>query len=432
MVITYYWPPSGGISVHRSLKIVKYLRKFGWEPVVYTAKNADYPYHDEGNYKDIPENLEVIKRPILEPFRVFKILSGRKKNEPLNNIVHVRDRKRSIIEELSIWIRGNFFIPDARSLWIRPSVKFLLKYLKKHPVDAIFADGPPHTNTRIATHLAKELNIPFLADFQDPWTQVDYYQHMKITKWADKIHRRMELELFQTADKITIASPTWKMELENIGAKNVDVVYYGYDEDDFKNLTQKLDEKFSIVHTGLLGYDRNPRNLFQACKELSEENDSFRNDLELKFAGQIDYSVVESIIEHNLNNNFLNLGTISRQQALQLTLNAQLLLLPLNISKNIKGRMPGKFYEYLRAGRPIINIGPEDSDVGRIVNKNKCGIVVDYKEIASLKKFISNNYEKYKNKNIEGCKEIFLEFSVENQTQKIAKYLNEITLNEKQ
>ena len=254
LVISYYWPPAGGVSVLRSLKIVKYLREFGWEPIVYTASNAHYPYIDVQNKKDLPQNLTVLKRPIVEPFRLFKIITGRKKTDSLNSIVQVRDKEASVMDKFGIWIRGNFFIPDARSLWIKPSVKFLSAYLKKHPVDAIFSDGPPHTNTVIASELKREFQTPWLSDYQDPWTQADYFEKLNIGARARRIHRNLEKEAIENADKITIASPTWKTDLESIGARNVDVVYYGYDEADFDQLIRNKNlDSFTIVHTGLLG-----------------------------------------------------------------------------------------------------------------------------------------------------------------------------------
>ena len=232
-------------------EICKYLRYYGWEPVVYAPSNAAYPYFDETNFKHVPENMTVLKRPIREPFEMFKKLSGRKKEDSANP-VYVRDRKRSKIDEFAIWVRGNFFIPDARSMWIKPSVRYLKKWVKENPVDAILTDGPPHTNTVIGCRLSQATGIPWLADFQDPWTQVDYYEMLKIGKRADRIHHKLEQECFRTAKKITIASPTWAGDLESIGAENVDPVFWGYDDDDFPEKWPEADDTFSIVHAGQL------------------------------------------------------------------------------------------------------------------------------------------------------------------------------------
>ncbi len=377
LIITYYWPPAGGIGVLRNLKLIKYFREFGWEPVVYAPSNAHYPYLDDGNFKDIPKNITIIKRPIREPFKAFKFLSGRKKSESLNNIVQVRTKKPGIMDRLGIWIRGNYFIPDARALWIKPSVRFLKNYLKEHPVDAIFTDGPPHTNTYIACKLSQTLNIPWIADFQDPWTQVDYYKDMKIGKRADRKHKAMEQEVFRTAKKISVASPTWKTELETIGANNVEVLYYGYDEDDFSKRTVNAERTgFTICHAGLLGIDRCPDLFLKMLGELVSINPLV--ELQLNLPGQVDFGVKEKIRLSGLDARTTYPGTVSRETALDMTMSANVLLLPLNQQSNAKGRIPGKLYEYLRTGLPIVAFGPEDSDVARILNETGRGKCFDY------------------------------------------------------
>ncbi len=426
LIISYYWPPAGGIGVLRCLKFVKYLREFGWEPIVFAPKNADYPYFDDGNIKDIPEGVKIIKFPIWEPFKIFKTLT-RRKNVPLNNIIHVRDRK-SMFDNFGIWVRGNYFIPDARSMWINPSVKYLKEYLIHNPVDAILTDGPPHTNTVIGTRLSKVLGIPHLADFQDPWTQVDYYKLFKIGKYADSKHKKLEQETFETAKKITIASPSWKKDIEGIGAKDVDVVYYGYDESDFKDLSIKCDSQFTICHAGLLGFDRNPSNLFQVLNDLCLKNKDFKRDLRIKILGQSDIKVQESISSSGLDGNLINLGTVSRKTALQEIVNAWILLLPLNKADNVNGRIPGKFFEYIRSTRPIISFGPKGTDVHNIIQEFKLGVNVEYSDIENLSLFIMEQYSNYKNKQFEPIKPLkdISVFSNYNQTMLIGKYLDEI------
>jgi glycosyltransferase involved in cell wall biosynthesis len=429
LIITYYWPPSGGIGVLRCLKFAKYLRKYGWEPIIYAPEGAEYPYLDDSNFKDIPENLTVIKGGIIEPFSAFKFLSGRKKTS-VNNILHVRE-KQSLVDKLAIWIRGNFFIPDARSLWIKPSVKRLKKYLEENPVDAIFTDGPPHTNTAIGTRLAELTRIPHLADFQDPWTQIDYYKLFKITKWADRKHRMMEQKTFKWAKKITIASPSWKTDLESIGAKNVDVLYYGYDENDFSSLVINPDEKFTVCHSGLLGFDRNPENLFAAIRQLIDEVPLFGEHFKLKLMGQIDFMVVEAIKKYNITNNVDFLGTVSRSQSLQEICGSWMLFLPLNQADNIKGRIPGKFYEYIRAKRPIISLGPDDTDVAHIVNEFGVGRNSPYDDVLRVKQYVEEIYSKFyllnKFEDVQAAKNIDV-FSNENQTKVLAKFLDEMTI----
>jgi glycosyltransferase involved in cell wall biosynthesis len=426
LIITYNWPPGGGIVVLRCLKFVKYLRNFGWEPIVYTVSNPTYPYLDYSNEKDIPEGITIIKQPIVEPIGIFKKISGRKKNEPLLNIVQSSSKKRSFADTFGIWVRGNFFIPDARALWIKPSVKYLEKYLKDNPVDAILTDGPPHTNTVIGLKLAQKLNIPWLADFQDPWTQVDYYEKLLIGKRADKKHRKLEQDTFKTANKITIASPTWKKDIESIGAKNVDVVYYGFDEDDFRGFEKKSSAHFKLFHAGLLGNDRNPSVLFESLSELISENPELKQIVRIVLAGETDYEIFETIKQNHLEEVTENLGIINRQEVFKHYSDSSLLLLPINKSKNAKGRIPGKLYEYMRTFTPILAFGPKDGDVKHIIESKSLGQSFEYDEKTLLKEYLRNEINCFVQNGYKTLSSDISEFSNENQTKKIASYLTDI------
>lgn len=427
LVITYHWPPSGGIGVLRCLKLVKYLREFGWEPVVFTAENAKYQFLDESNKNDIPAGIEIHKVPIFEPINLFKRLTGRSIQKPLQNVTNNSARKKTFLDTLSIWVRGNFFIPDARAAWIKPSVKYLEKYLEQHQIDAIFTDGPPHTNTVIGMRLSQKFHIPWLADFQDPWTQVDYYSKMHIGTRADRIHRRLEQEVFQNASKITIASPTWKKELESIGAKHVDVFYYGYDEADFRDYHPLKDsDKFIVFHGGLLGNDRNPQGFFTALKELIDSSPDFREKLEIRLAGEVDISVINSIQENQLSDYVRILGMLPRKEIIKQYETSSLLLLPINIAANAAGRIPGKLFELLRAQKPILVLGPDDSDVKQIVEETNTGKQYEYNDKEGIKDYVNALFDSPESASQPKLSKIE-QFSNYQLTEQIAQLLNEIS-----
>ena len=424
LVITYSWPPAGGIGVLRCLKFVKYLRDFGWEPIVLTAENPSYQFIDHDNVKEIPDGIEIHKVPIFEPINAFKKITGRKKETPLQNITNNSEKKRSIIDKFGMWVRGNFFIPDARSAWIKPCLRYIDHYLENNHIDAILTDGPPHTNTVIGMRISQKHNIPWLADFQDPWTQVDYYSELYIGKRADKIHRALEQEVFQTAKKITIASPSWKKDLESIGGKNVDVIYYGYDDTDFTEFSAKQEDSLVIFHGGLLGQDRNPEVFFSVLNELINLYPLIRSKLKLKFAGEVDLTVKNSLKKHHLLEYTELMGMIPRKQVIKEYEKASLLLLPINKADNAAGRIPGKLFEMLRTGKNILVLGPDDGDVKSIVEKEKRGRSFEYGDKDLLMTYLTDillnnsettntqgNIDRYSNKMITG---------------KIAKYLDEM------
>ena len=186
LIITYYWPPSGGSGVQRWLKMSKYLPEYGWQPVIYTTENAEYPIVDPSLEKDVSPEAEVIRRPITEPYTFYKKFLGIKQEETVKvGFTQEEKKKKSWKSGLSMWIRGNLFIPDARRWWVKPSVKYLKKYLQEHPVDAIISTGPPHSMHLIAMKLKEATGLPWIADFRDPWTEIDYYQDLHLTRRSD-------------------------------------------------------------------------------------------------------------------------------------------------------------------------------------------------------------------------------------------------------
>ncbi len=429
LIISYYWPPCGGIGVLRNLKFVKYLREFGWEPIVFAPKNPSYPFLDSNNEKEIPAGIVVLKGKIYEPLQLFKKISGRKKNDPLQNITATTSSKKSWIDNFGIWVRGNFFIPDARAGWIKPSVKKLSVYLKENPVDAILTDGPPHTNTVIGMRLSQKFNIPWLADFQDPWTQVDYYKLMHIGKLADKKHKRLEQEAFKTAKKITIASPSWKRDLEKIGAKNVDVIYYGYDESDFTSFQKQKTNYFKIFHAGILGNDRNISVFFEVVKEILDENPHFASIIKIDFAGEVDFSNKDAVQKNGLDKITTFHGMIARQEVINHYQTSSLLLLPINQAENAQGRIPGKLFEYMRTFTPILIFGPSNGDVKQIVESKSLGISVEYQgEKARLKEYLLEKINQFITQGSTSNTEFDIsEFSNYALTKKLAGYLDEIS-----
>lgn len=423
LIVTYYWPPAGGIGVLRCLKIAKYLRNFGWEPIIYTVKNPSYPFEDLSNKKDIPKNLEIISQPIIEFENIFK-KATKKENQSINNVVFSSEKK-SLFIKLSLWIRANFFIPDAKSLWIKPSIKYLTKYLKNNNIDAIFSDGPPHTNTVIAQKISAKFNIPWLSDYQDPWTQVDYYKKFPLSKIADKKHKKLEQLSLKTASKIVSASPSFSLGLEKLGAKNTGVIYYGYDEDDFENIKINLDKKFTLVHAGIISSDRLPTKLLIVLSELIKENKKFKSNFCLKLIGSIDEEVLKIIKNYIPKDNLNLVGIISRSEVLKQISNAQVLLNLVN-KINSKGRIPGKIYEYFRTKRPILSIGDTKGDVAKLIQETKSGQCFDYNNSLELKNHITNLLEKFLTNNLNFKTGKIEHLSNYNQTKKVAKYLDEI------
>ena len=370
LIITYYWPPSGGAGVQRWLKFVKYLPKYGWEPVIFTVDNGEYPSIDESLENDIPDGIEVIKSKIWEPYSFYKKFTGRKKDE-LINAGFLKERKKAFfLERLSVWVRGNFFIPDARKFWIKPSTRILSSYLKDNSIDVVISSGPPHSTHLIAKKITANYNLPWIADFRDPWTNIDFYNDLMLSKFADRKHKRLEKLVLSSADIILTVGKTLALELSQLGAKRVEVVENGYDKSDLnKGFTIQLDDKFSIAHIGTFSPSRNNETLWKALSELVKEDDFFSNKLELKLIGKIDYSVTESLKKYDLASFVNHIPYLSHDLVINQQMSSHLLLLMVNNTPNAKGIVTGKIFEYMASNRPTLVIGPSDGDVAEIVSK---------------------------------------------------------------
>jgi len=427
LIITYYWPPSGGAGVQRWLKFVKYLREYGWEPVVFTAEGGEVPVLDNSLKKDIPENIEVLKGPIWEPYKVYKKLIGQKKEDKIQTGFLTENEKPKTIEKLSIWVRGNLFIPDARKFWIKPSVKRLTKYLKENNVDAIVSNGPPHTTHMIALSLKKKFGVPWLADFRDPWTNIDFYDKLLLSKWADKKHHKLEDEVINLADEVVTVSPNWAKDFLEQSKRKFQVIYNGFDEEDFNNGTVELDKKFSFVHIGSMNKDRNPHNLWVVLGELCREIEGFSEDVEIKMIGPVDIAVKQAIESNGLIENFNKLNYVPHQEAIAILNTAQLLLLPINDTPNSLGVIPGKLFEYLAAKRPIICIGPTEGDSSKIIRESNAGYVFPFSDSENLKQRIMSLFKEFKeNGSLGHSSGEINKYSRKNLTGQLAKLLDDL------
>lgn len=397
LIITYYWPPSGGSGVQRWLKMSKYLPENGWQPVIYTTENAEYPIVDPSLEKDIVPETEVIRRPIVEPYTFYKRFLGIKKEETVKaGFIDEKEKKKGWKSDLSLWIRGNLFIPDARCWWVKPSVRYLKEYLREHPVDAIISTGPPHSMHLIAMKLKKELGIPWIADFRDPWTEIDYYQDLHLSRWADRKHHKLERQVLTQADKVVTVGWDCARSLGRLGNRNVRVVPNGYDwEIDANQQPAPLSQEFTLTHLGVVTPSRNTPQLWNALKELKEENADFGSNLKIRLVGQVDQSVTESLEAAGLKGNTEIIPYIPHDEILQMQQSSQVLLLLINNTPNAKGILTGKLFEYLVSGRPILCIGPEDGDAARVISQAKAGTTVGFDDKEKMKAALKDWFEKY-------------------------------------
>lgn len=388
LLITYYWPPAGGIAVQRWVKITKYLARQGWTPVIYTVQNGHYPQLDESMVKDVAANAEVIKRPILEPHGIYQRFAPKRGS----NTDEISQKKKSFVGRFSTWIRSNFFIPDARSLWVSPSVRYLKQYLRQHPVDAIISTGPPHSVHLIAMKLKQVLSIPWLADFRDPWTTMDYYHDLLLTRWADKKHHLLEKEVLTTADAVTVVGHRMK---EEFGPKRGGVVHVlpnGFDEEDFAGEVT-LDDRFTLMYVGSFFGRINPTNLWRVLGQLKKENHPLMQKLCIRIMGHVAPPVLQSLEENELMSYLEVIPFQPHAIATREMKRAAVLLMGVDV--RTKFVLTGKLFEYLGAGRPILGFGPTDGDAARIVEETGAGKFFSFEEEANLRAELINWFDQF-------------------------------------
>ncbi|HVA98493.1 MAG TPA: glycosyltransferase family 4 protein [Bacteroidia bacterium] len=440
LIITYYWPPSGGSGVQRWLKFVKYMREFGWEPIVYTPSNSEMPVIDASLEKDIPKNIVVLKQPIWEPYSIYKMFIGQKKSQKINAAFLSENEKSKYSEKFSVWLRGNFFIPDARKFWVKPSVKYLSDYLKKNPVHIIVSSGPPHSMHLIAMQLKNKFNIPWIADFRDPWTNIDFYQDLMLRSFADKKHKRLELEVLKNADSVISVGKTMSEEFEKIifdakikseNKNKFRVITNGFDSDDVSSEKIMLDKKFSIAHIGTMAKSRNPKAFWKVLGELIQENKTFENDLEIKLVGKIDISILKNIELFKLEKQLKKIDYLSHNEIVKVQQQSQILLLVLNNTHNAKSILTGKMFEYLSAQRPILCIGPKDGDAAQIIEETQSGVTINFEDEVALKKIILIYYDLFKKNQLQTANTHIEKYSRKNLTKNLCEMMDEVVSSKK-
>ena len=394
LIISYYWPPTGGSGVQRWVKFAKYLPSEGWQPVIYTPENPEQLATDASLEAEIPAEAEIIKTHIIEPYELYKKFlrkSGHSKEAVEVNPVNAQNK--SFLQKVAMWVRGNLFLPDPRCLWIGTSVSYLKKYLKEHPVDLIVSTGPPQSMHIIGMKLARQTGLPWIADFRDPWTRIFYFKHLSMTRTTERWHKKMEKKVLDAASAVVAVSPLVQQEFQEMTQTPVELITNGFDECDFAGAacTEAAggrDKDFIITHTGLFAADGNPSVLWETLRDKCIKDPVFKDRLKIKLIGKTDRQITESIEAAGLGENLTDMGYQPHDKAVEEQRRASLLILPLRKEPEYKAVLPGKLYEYLASWRPVLGIGQPDGAMSMILNTTKTGVVFNWEDKASVSRFI--------------------------------------------
>jgi len=398
LIITYYWPPSGGSGVQRWLKFVKYLPQFGWTPYVFTPENPSFVQTDESLLKDVPSEAEVIKFPIWEPYDAFfKLTSfGKAKGNSAKPSQFV-GKKKSLFAQVASWIRGNFLIPDPKIFWVRPSVSFLDDFLRDNHIRTIITTGPPHSVHLIGLRLKKkdpELN--WIADFRDPWSEWSFLDSFSMTNIVKAQHRRLEKNVLMNANHIVTITPFYVKRFEALSGRRVQLLTNGFDEDDFKNITYTRPKKFTIRHIGIVYEMSNPNPLISSLTQVLNEVPEFKENAILEFIGEVNITFREAIEQSAVGAITMFKKPVPHGELMDIYGSTSLLLLNIEGYHHAEGLLPGKVFEYLATGIPILGIGPVAGDAAVIFNQSQAGVMFGKEDVPGITAYVKDVFKKWK------------------------------------
>ena len=355
------------------------------EPIVYCPENPNYLKTDESLLREVSNDTTILKTPVTEVSK----FAFRPKKKTTSGVANATNNK------LLSFIRGNFFTPDAKVLWVKPSVEFLTDYLTENPVDVIISTGPPHSMHLIAQQLKESFDIPWMADFRDPWTDLYYNKEFFQLGFAKRKNKRLEEKVLKSADVVVTVGNELKKYFERFNS-NVEVIPNGFDDEVDNHEKIELSQKFSLSYIGLLPKSSLPTNLLMAIQRLIDENSDFKNDIELNFIGDIHESVSALIHELQLSNYTNFFGYVPHKEAIKYQKSAQVLLVLIpNVDGN-KGIITGKVFEYMAANRPILALGPINGDLQSILTNSNAGTIIDYDDYVKIKSVLIELYTKFK------------------------------------
>jgi glycosyltransferase involved in cell wall biosynthesis len=364
--------------------------------------------------------LKIVKLPIFEPYALTSKLLNIQ-TIPKQGIVQ---SDPDIRNKFLTWMRGNFLIPDTRIFWRKPAYKKAAQIITDEHVDLVITTGPPHSIHLIGYDLKTKLNVKWIADFRDPWSDWDILDQLRLTDWARTRHQKLERKVIKAADGVTTVSNAWAKEFSERHQKSVEVVTNGYEDDGEPKPVENVPDKFRISHFGLINKFRNVPRLWQVLGELCKKDQDFSDDLEIFLAGNVESSLFDLFKENNLGDkvkyaNYLPYGELPGKYA-----QTSVFLLLSNKSKNSKGHIPGKLFEYLHQGKPVLALSDKDGDVSEIINKTNSGFVVDSDDTSSIRDCLLKLYNGYKSGGHIFEQKGISDYERKNLTGKLSAYMN--------
>ncbi len=433
LFISYYWPPAGGVSVQRPLKIARLLPANGYLPTVIAPKDGAYPFFDESLLNEIPSTVDVRKTFSLEPFALYNFFKGQKgKSIPL--VAVTGKKEKTAFQKMAEYIRANYFIPDARVGWVPFAFKEAKQILKEKNIAAVITTGPPHSTHLIGLKLKKQFGLPWIADFRDPWSTILYNEFLPRTAASRKKDADLETQVLKNADVVTVITQGMKDEFED-RAKRIEIIYNGFDENDFPPIAPTPGHFFTLRHTGSFNPLMNSIPLWSAIAALCRTSPEFKELFRLEFTGNVDGAVKHSIQEAGIEANVVYQNFIPHKDAVKLMQTACCNLLMLSDVKGASLLLTGKLFEYFATQRPILSIGIPGGNADILLQKGQRLPMLAFADNEGIKQTLLSLFNKWLSNDKQPeliQNDYHLQFTRSSQAQSFARLLDEISLNQKQ
>ncbi len=400
LLITYYFPPSGGAGVQRWLKTINYLPKAGVETIVLTVDPAvaSYPQIDESLCNDVPSGIKIYRT------RTREILSLYKKVSPKNEVPYggfANEPNPNLLQKISRFIRGNFFLPDPRRGWNKYALAKAKEIIETEAIDTIVTTSPPHSTQLIGLELKRLYpHLKWVADLRDPWTDIYYNEDLYPTRWAKKCNLRYERSVLLGADQIITVSEECKrlFAAKAEVAEKIAVVPNGYDTKDFIQLGVVKELGIRNEELGISVQMRGEPSLLELSRVQPEITSLANNlktlsyigvwapqydieplkmlvqgrkDILLRFVGVVSEDIKREIESWGVQTEFISY--VSHKKAIEYMQASDALLLFIPNVPNNEGILTGKLFEYLASGRKILLFGPESGDAMSLINECEAG-----------------------------------------------------------
>ncbi len=399
LIITYYWPPSGGAGVQRWLKFTKYLCELGMEPHVVIPSNPNYPVLDSSLEKDLENlNIKIIKIPIWEPYNIYRKFMGFSDDYKINHTFSAGDKSNNWKSKLALWFKSNIFIPDPRIFWTLNAPGLISKYLKAEQIDTIITTSPPHSVQLIGYKLKQRIkNLKWIADLRDPWTTIYFSDTLPQSFFSKKINFWLEKKVLKKADHVITVSEALSEEFNIISNRKIHCITNGFDTNDILSNSDFDYSSFSMSYIGTLFNSYNMPKFWEVISEICNENLQFKNDLKITIAGNVDNSILENFKTLKIFENIDYLGYVNHDKINEIIQKTQILLLTTPENNN-KGILTGKVFEYMATLKPILCITSKNNNLWNLIHETESGYCVAFDNKGEIKDIVLSLYKKFTEK----------------------------------